>query len=106
MEWISIKDRLPDKQNGWIGYSINSMDREYKYFIRVLVFESGGYGSRIIIRPFRVLLIGRWTVENDECEIATGSFMDDENSDWVVTHWMPLPKPPSEGKLPAPTPRR
>jgi len=117
----TIKDRLPNKQDGWIGYSINSMARERKYFIRVLVFESGGYGSRIIIRPFRVLLIGDWTMENDECEIATGSFMDDENSDWVVTHWMPLPKPPSnlisaqgdlfthedllsEGRLPAPTP--
>ncbi len=94
MDWISVKDRLPNKDDGWIGFSVNSIDQEKKYFIRVLAYESGGYGARVTIRQFRVLLIGEWTMENDGCRIAAGSFMDDENSDWIVTHWMPLPKPP------------
>ena len=96
MNWISVKDRLPNKQDGWIGHSINSIDNENKYFIRVLAVESGGYGRRIVIRDFRVLLIGDWTMKNDECEIATGSFMDKESDDWVVTHWMPLPEFPNK----------
>jgi len=95
-EWIPIEERIPGKSDGWIGHSIRHLDQEDKYFIRVLAFESGGYGSRVVVRPFRVLLIGEWTMDNSECEIATGSFMDSENSDWKVSHWMPLPLPPDD----------
>ncbi len=90
-EWILVSDRLPNKSDGWIDCTVDSFCRA-KYYISVLAVESGGYGTRVVIRPFVVLLIGEWTMENDECEIAAGSFMDGENADWVVTRWMALPK--------------
>lgn len=93
MEWISVEDRLPTKADGWIGYTMDRLGKE-KYYIRVLAFETGGYGKRVVIRQFFLLLIGEWTTDNDECEIATGSFMDGEFADWTVTHWMPLPQSP------------
>ena len=42
------------------------------------------------------MLIGEWTMDNSECEIGMGSFMDGEYADWTVSHWMPLPEPPND----------
>lgn len=92
--WISVDERLPGKGDGWIGH-VMDMHGQSEYYIRVLACESGGYGRRINIRQFFVLLIGKWTMDNDECEIAAGSFMDTDASDWPVSHWMPLPDFPS-----------
>ena len=67
-KWISVKDRLPDK-NGeylcrWINKSVS--DAEYES-----TFGSFGY----------------WF-----------DFWEDEYKDWIsyegITHWMPLPEPP------------
>ncbi len=93
MTWTAVEDGLPTKKDGWIGYALNNLG-EARHFIRVLAVESGGYGRRVRIREFRVLLVGRWTTDNSECEIATGSFMDGKYADWPVILWMPLPDLP------------
>jgi len=36
----------------------------------VLAFEQGGYGSRINIRPFYVMLNGEWTIDYSEKEVG------------------------------------
>ena len=67
-EWISVKDRLPDK-NGeylcrWINKDVSNADYE------------STYGS-----------FGYWF-----------NFWEDEYKDWIsydgITHWMPLPQKP------------
>ena len=92
-QWVSVEDRLPTKQDGWIGYKRRNGEKP-RYFIRVLAREAGGYGARIVIREYYVDITGEWTMENDKCEIVSGSFKDRDWHDWIVTHWMPLPAPP------------
>lgn len=92
-EWIDVDDRLPTKEDGWIGY-YRIMDTPGIYYIDVLAVEVGGYGSRIRTRKFVVQLKGKWTMDNKQCEIVSGSFEDWH--DWVVALWMPLPKLPKE----------
>jgi len=79
MEWISVKDRLPDP---------------YQY---VLVFskKQGGEPSPLsIARQFKTI----WEMMSTEDEsnaVACGDltwYMDAHE----ITHWMPLPKPPEE----------
>ena len=78
-EWISVKDRLPDK------------DGEY------LVFEKGSYGNQI--RTLRFAKDGR---KVDKYDFYRGwkNVWYRYDSEWghitidSVTHWMPLPQPP------------
>ncbi len=70
--WISVNDRLPENDD------------------RVLVWENKTYPR--VLPP-----------EYGYCNFAhyDGTWTDDDmkdynnNSDWTVTHWMPLPPPPT-----------
>ena len=63
MEWISVKERLPE-------------DRK-----PVLVYTGGGF----ICKAY-------WFNTNDSIEWI--SFVNFEDIEEYVTHWMPLPEPP------------
>ena len=69
-DWISVKDRLPDKDGTYLIRFANKSICNAEYENK---FESFGYWLAIM-----------W----------------DENADWYpyvdVTHWMPLPEPPKE----------
>lgn len=70
--WISVNDRLPEDDD------------------RVLVWENKTY-QRVLPPEYGYCIFahydGKWLDEN----------MSDynNNSDWTVTHWMPLPPPPT-----------
>ena len=68
MEWISVKDRLPEKEQGCIC---------------TLFFEDI-QESIIVIAYYR--LNGEWYCS------------EYESLPWKVTHWMPLPSLPEELK--------
>jgi len=68
MEWISVKDRLPEKE---LNYA--SVD---------CLFATG---KRVL---FGYLLYSR----EQWCEPSNGDYYDND----MVTHWMPLPKPPEK----------
>lgn len=80
MEWISVKDRLPEDDENIRFYNDGSME-----FTTVLVYnETIKITNRINIH-------------------SKSNFLGIENTDgWVwaccgeVTHWMPLPEPPKE----------
>lgn len=74
-EWISVEDRLPD----FVG--------------DLLVYKTypGCYGS-ISLYSFQIINdVGRFCFWDNEWD----KFIPTDN----VTHWMPLPKPPTETKL-------
>jgi len=74
-EWISVEDRLPKSGQlviaAWLHFATGSRTVDNSYMKSSIHY--GGY----------------WRVREDEDlnELQTG---------WKVTHWMPLPKPPNE----------
>lgn len=71
-DWISVEDRLPDK--------------ELKEYQRM---NHGGDRIEVI-----VLIEG--TDEATTLDYNGEDFFNDWNDPFVVTHWMPLPQPPKE----------
>jgi hypothetical protein len=69
MDWISVKDRLPEDTEWIIGYS------DDVYFFK-----------------FKETTTKRAKIRKGQFESFDESFVDDN-----VTYWMPLPKPPKEG---------
>ena len=67
-EWISVKDRLPEKDGEYLVRFVNKEIQNAEY-----ESKCGGFGNWLAI-------------------------MWDEDADWFpyagITHWMPLPKPP------------
>lgn len=66
MEWIKVKDRLPKESQ------------------RLLIFNSRGeieFGRAYICPEYGNIF---WEKPNGEDYV------------WIVTHWMPLPSPPTE----------
>jgi len=69
MEWISVKDRLPEPETEVLIYEPE--------FIQVSLYSfTGPYGRKQKIPVFN---------DND----------DEQPSTFFPTHWMPLPSPPS-----------
>lgn len=78
IEWISVKDRLPEVPTDSFPYVKN-------YLVVVRIFENHKevrfmeYASYM----FKGIIISRWK-------------WDSINAPYEVTHWMPLPEPPTE----------
>ena len=74
MEWISVKDRLPDKEDFYLIYP------EPKYIDCVCWFN--------VHSNVRGHTPNTWEVESEYGEV--------NQYNHVITHWMPLPEPPKE----------
>jgi hypothetical protein len=75
MEWISVKDRLPQYEDDYLTYIIDngcSYRQQVQRFVKKPKTLKGMYGD-----SFTHWELTQW----------------DDN---IVTHWMPLPKPPKE----------
>jgi Protein of unknown function (DUF551) len=70
MEWISIKDQLPDTSNEVFVY---------KYYLNQEYGEDGYFGEYFSTPAFLTI---------------DSFFRYGWSGGGVVTHWMPLPKPP------------
>ena len=80
MDWISVKDRLPDDEQ------------------EVLVIAHGWGGRLVYVGSHkRVEAQKSWltgiTNESSEWSLWGWSYLKEP----IVTHWMPLPEPPEEG---------
>lgn len=72
MEWISVKDRLPEIKNHHVSDGV------------IVYFEDGGYGfSELVENCFGQT----WF----DCERSPSG-----DTEFRVTHWMPLPAPPED----------
>lgn len=84
-DWISVQDKLPEKSDAWKEYLIAIFT---PYTDRCLV-TTAMYDSYQKI--WHLSLLGEENTIN-----AIISPCDVENGEIIITHWMPLPKPPSE----------
>ncbi len=75
--WISVKDRLPD--NMQIVLVIHEIGADYEFQVTVCRFEGDDFISESGLNL---------TYHLDQC--------DPDDSEFPVTHWMPLPEPPKE----------
>lgn len=88
MKWISVKDRLPDKEG--------------RYLVYVEEFNSAslnGFSYYVILTKFEKRITHK--VEENDRIICTLSkkmdfFVNEYDRDIKVTHWMPLPEDPKE----------
>ncbi len=76
MEWISVKDRLPDP-------------KEYK---DVLTYEFLTHIETLEEIPHFSIEPAENIYFDDELQCVCSNFAGAEN----ITHWMPLPEPPKE----------
>lgn len=83
MEWISVKDRLPEETGRYL-VDIHQEDDEHG--------ESGDFVVeawwRDVNLPFVSKSIG-WTLLNEFYDLT-------EQLKGYITHWMPFPEPPKE----------
>lgn len=84
-EWISVKDRLPDKKGRYLccSKSLGNFGRGIVISLFVLdlaEFDHWSFDEDKDHRP-------GWTVYESEC-----GFVEDKG----ITHWMPLPELPEE----------
>lgn len=75
-EWISVKDRLPETYGDYI---VVACDEGCPYG------EGIWYSTVVVVADY---YDGCWTWEQGSTEYDLSG---------LVTHWMPLPKPPEEG---------
>lgn len=70
MDWISVEDRLPEKERVVLGYGHSAYNPDANVSVIVL-----------------------WRDEGTE----QGGYWIDPVEEWVwnITHWMPLPDPPT-----------
>lgn len=78
MEWISVKDKLPEKDGTYL--TINSYGRGGEIF---------GVGDYYTVTMFYGYMIRKY---HSNKKIFSNKCGND-----YVTHWMPLPKPPECG---------
>lgn len=74
-KWISVKERMPESGEKVIVFAIG----KYKGFIGDTVYAM----SMILDRP------------SGKCWAVPWQYFD---VDYEITHWMPMPEPPKEGK--------
>ena len=76
MEWISVKDKLPDRQlEGFKTYLVASWSHTRE------IYHVGSYDWR-----------------DNFFQDCYGEKMSFDDGYWEITHWMPLPEPPLKEK--------
>lgn len=73
MEWISVDDRLPEK-NALALCCFHHWNKKKDRMAVLVYVNDDEYNWKV------------WDL---------GSYMDELSHDYTVTHWMPLPKPPA-----------
>ena len=76
MEWISVKDRLPDKD-----MDVVYLGEVWRYGVKT--YDSSG------VCHFYKETAGGWFDTTPQ---------DGDHQSTEVTHWMPLPPPPTDGE--------
>lgn len=83
MEWVSVKERLPNKNGKYLCYS------EYG-FMDILNFSKNLYD------------VDRYQFPRNKYKGACGWYTSDSEYGCYevtkITHWMPLPEPPKVGE--------
>lgn len=85
--WISVEDKLPEKFGTWREYLITMLYPRSEYEYRVVT--TALYDDRQKI--WHLNSFGEEKTVNALISPCTA-----ENGEIIITHWMSLPKPPSE----------
>ena len=105
MDWISVKDRLPEPETEVLAVCVRNGYR----FICPVIYENGTTLTQDSIWNWYELdNYGTYSEENDDYFVPEGwwenrQFTPDDvyNNpvDCAVTHWMPLPEPPKGARM-------
>ena len=89
MEWISVKDRLPEPGKIVLVHQVYSWQR----------FEDGAAVTVGRLRPTENGCVSYWEFQYYRPDFRDGTVLDNgiicPGSEYI-THWMPLPEPPRE----------
>lgn len=94
MEWISVKDRLPNAKERWERVLVNVCRSHWPTSSYDIV--DSPYDEEFVMYA---MYDGQQKIWHLDCDEQLNALLDIEdaplNGDYV-THWMPLPKPPEE----------
>lgn len=89
MEWISVKDRLPEPGKIVLVHQVYSWQQ----------FEDGAAVTVGRLRPTENGRVSYWEFQYYRPDFRDGTVLDNgiicPGSEYI-THWMPLPEPPKE----------
>jgi len=101
MEWISVKDRLPEAEVEVIALTVSNSGRKV---ITTAMYEDGKVSTDDSLWVWYdmgfdydegndqyLITEGRWEYRHFNPDDVYNSEID-----WMVTHWMPLLEPPKE----------
>lgn len=108
-EWISVKDRLPEPETEVFIYAeVRRDDKAIGHVTTTAIYEDGTIHTEESIWNWDdINYWGTYDEETDDYIIPEGwweerHYNDDDTRnlqvDDFVTHWMPLPKPPTKGE--------
>ena len=82
MEWINVKDRLPENDDEvLIGSFYKDSEPGYRHVAR----HSNGEWQ---------VQFGTYSLKNSVSIYINFNYFED--GEWYITHWMPLPDPPND----------
>lgn len=94
MEWISVKDRLPERCDGFDRYIVTVLRSHWP----TSTYDScdSPYDEEFVITALYDSNQKIWHLDCDECINALIDIEDAPLNGDIVTHWMSLPQPPKE----------
>lgn len=89
MEWISVKDRLPEDGEKVVVWQENKVDKECSRHHCAFYY---------IDEKFNFFMVYPAVFKSHYKSTESFKGYDLEGDKCIITHWMPLPSPPKEGE--------
>lgn len=94
VKWISVKDRLPDKDYLYLVYVHPPKNEDGLQILDD--FEEPIEWGYVTLANYNLRQGGIWEMEFDHAAYGTNLNKINTNEEYYISHWMPIPEKPEE----------